>query len=912
MSTQHRFAVRPLASAVILLCSLGTFGTEAAAAQAMHGSTPLAVAPGQGGTVEPGRGKGERLLLGAVQFNAALLNGRVADISSFTHGNPVPAGDYTVELTVNDRSVGQLDIKFVEVPDSDVAQPCFTLARLTDIGVDTVRISRGRSGEPGSGAAAGGASSVPQGGEAVAEDAPDKMADGAVADDPAACLQLSQVVPDAIVAFDSADLKLSLTIPQASMKATPEGYVDPALWDSGINAGLLQYNFNSYTATQGGVDLSSAYLGVQLGINLGQWRFRQRSTLNWQSQASGMRWSNVATYVERDLTSLQSRLTLGDSFTTGDIFDSFSVRGVQLSTEDRMLPDSMRSYAPLVRGVAESNARVVVRQNNNIIYETSVPPGPFELADLPATGYGGDLQVTVDEADGRRQTFSVPFAAVPQLLRPGISRFNLTAGQYRDQLLRSEPWVTQATIQRGLTDMLTAYTGVLASEGYRSGMLGLAVNTPIGAVAADFTLAHTDLKNGTHRGGSWRVSYSKRVPGLDTNLVLGAYRYSTSGFYSLRDAAYARQVWDAAPDVANYRTRNRLQLNINQPIGSIGALYLSGSTQDYWDGRRGRDIQYQAGLTGGYRRISYTLHAQQSYDQSRQKRTQVGLNLSISLGRESSTDRGLFDTLSTNMAIGTHDDSTLQANLSGSTSGESPVSYGLNALRTTSADSHTASAGGYATARTRYGTYSANASVGNRMRQFAVTADGSMVGHAGGITLGPPLGMAAALVEAKGAEGGRIINGQGARIDGNGYALLPTLTPYRVNKVAIDPTDLPEDVELMNTSEDVVPRLNALILVKMPTALGEAMLVTIHDAHGMPLPLGTGLFDAEGKSLGSVGQGGLAFLRGLEGDGVVRAKWGVGADESCDMPYSVPSQKPAAAGMHDALRMTLRCDTPAA
>ncbi|WP_454767050.1 fimbria/pilus outer membrane usher protein [Cupriavidus campinensis] len=901
MSIQNRSAVRPLASTVILVCSLGVYVLDAAAAQTMHGSTPLAAMAEQGGTVESGRKRGNRLTLSAVQFNPALLNGKVADINSFTHGNPVPAGAYTVELIINGRSLGQHDVEFVDVPDSDVAEPCFTLARLAEFGVDIARISRQRPGEPDSGPAADDGPSAPLGnrGETVG------------ADDQASCLQLSHVLPDAAVAFDSADLKLDLTIPQASMKTTPEGYVDPALWNSGINAGLLQYNFNNYTSNQNGVDFSSAYLGLQLGINLGQWRFRQRSTLNWQNRQSGMRWNNVATYVERDLTSLRSRLTLGDSFTTGDIFDSFSVRGVQVSTEDRMLPDSMRAYAPLVRGVAESNARVIVRQNNNIIYETSVPPGPFELADLPATGYGGDMQVTVDEADGRRQTFSVPFAAVPQLLRPGISRFNLTAGQYRDQLLRNEPWVGQATVQRGLTDMLTAYTGILASEGYRSGLLGLAVNTPIGAVAADFTLAHTDLRNGTHRGGSWRVSYSKRVPRLDTNLVLGAYRYSTSGFYSLRDAAYARQVWEPPPDVASFRTRNRLQLNINQPVGRIGSLYLSGSTQDYWDGRRGRDIQYQAGLTGGYRRISYTIYAQQSYDQNRSKQTQVGLNLSISLGRDSSIDRGPFDTLATNMMVGTHGDSALQANLSGSTFGDSPVSYGMNALRSTSADSHTASVGGYTTARTRYGTYSANASVGNNMRQFALNADGSMVGHAGGVTLGPPLGMAAALVEAKGAEGGRIINGQGARIDGNGYALLPTLTPYRMNKVAIDPTDLPDDVELMNTSEEVAPRLNSLILVKMPTARGEAVLVTLHDEHGEPLPLGTGLFDADGMSLGNVGQGGLAFLRGLAGKGVMRAKWGMGADESCDMPYSVPTERTDGAGANDASRLTLRCDASA-
>ncbi len=108
----------------------------------------------------------------------------------------------------------------------------------------------------------------------------------------------------------------------------------------------------------------------------------------------------------------------------------------------------------------------------------------------------------MEEADGRRQTFLVPFAAVPNLLRPGFTKFNVSAGQYRDQLVQDEPWVVQATIQRGLSNMLTGYTGVLASEGYSSGLLGLAVNTPIGAVSADVTMARTDPLSNSHTGSS--------------------------------------------------------------------------------------------------------------------------------------------------------------------------------------------------------------------------------------------------------------------------------------------------------------------------------------------------------------------------------------------------------------------------
>ena len=47
-------------------------------------------------------------------------------------------------------------------------------------------------------------------------------------------------------------------------------------------------------------------------------------------------------------------------------------------------------YAPVVRGVAKSNARVTVLQGKSTLYETTVAPGPFAINDLYATNYAGD------------------------------------------------------------------------------------------------------------------------------------------------------------------------------------------------------------------------------------------------------------------------------------------------------------------------------------------------------------------------------------------------------------------------------------------------------------------------------------------------------------------------------------------
>ena len=102
------------------------------------------------------------------------------------------------------------------------------------------------------------------------------------------------------------------------------------------------------------------------------------------------------------------------------MFDSFQFRGAQISSVPEMLPDSRRGYAPVVRGVANTNARVEVRQNGYTVYSTVVPPGPFALTDISPSTLSGDLAVTVIEADGSRHSFTLPYSSVPNMLRDGI------------------------------------------------------------------------------------------------------------------------------------------------------------------------------------------------------------------------------------------------------------------------------------------------------------------------------------------------------------------------------------------------------------------------------------------------------------------------------------------------------------
>lgn len=57
-------------------------------------------------------------------------------------------------------------------------------------------------------------------------------------------------------------------------------------------------------------------------------------------------WDTQSTWLQRDVRSLKSLLRIGDTYTTGDVFDSIQFRGVQLMSDDEMLPDSQRGFAP--------------------------------------------------------------------------------------------------------------------------------------------------------------------------------------------------------------------------------------------------------------------------------------------------------------------------------------------------------------------------------------------------------------------------------------------------------------------------------------------------------------------------------------------------------------------------------------
>lgn len=131
------------------------------------------------------------------------------------------------------------------------------------------------------------------------------------------------------------------------------------------------------------------------------------------------------------------------------IYSIAAVRGVRLYTDNDMLPDSLNGFAPVVRGIAKSNAVVTIRQNGYIIYQSAVPQGPFALTDLNTTSSGGDLDVTIKEEDGSERHFTQPYASTAILRREGQTDFDISIGELNNSD-RYSPDLLQAQLLRGM------------------------------------------------------------------------------------------------------------------------------------------------------------------------------------------------------------------------------------------------------------------------------------------------------------------------------------------------------------------------------------------------------------------------------------------------------------------------------
>ncbi|ECO4279392.1 fimbria/pilus outer membrane usher protein [Salmonella enterica] len=335
----------------------------------------------------------------ATEFNASLLDsGNLSnvDLTAFSREGYVAPGNYILDIWLNDQPVReQYPVRVVPVAGRDAAVICVTTDMVAMLGLKD-KIIHGLKPVTG----------IPDG----------------------QCLELRSA--DSQVRYSAENQRLTFIIPQAWMRYQDPDWIPPSRWSDGVTAGLLDYSLmvNRYMPQQGETSTSYSLYGTA-GFNLGAWRLRsdyQYSRFDSGQGASQSDFYLPQTYLFRALPALRSKLTLGQTYLSSAIFDSFRFAGLTLASDERMLPPSLQGYAPKISGIANSNAQVTVSQNGRILYQTRVSPGPFELPDL-SQNISGNLDVSVRESDGSVRTWQVNTASVPFMARQGQVRYKVTA-----------------------------------------------------------------------------------------------------------------------------------------------------------------------------------------------------------------------------------------------------------------------------------------------------------------------------------------------------------------------------------------------------------------------------------------------------------------------------------------------------
>lgn len=787
-----------------------------------------------------------------VEFNAGFLHQSgtqaVADLALFKKANHVLPGSRLVDLYLNLSRVGSRSIRFgtVRGDAGGDALPCIDKALLISLGVNVKAFTRLDQASPNT------------------------------------CLDLARAIPSAGVSFDAATQKLSLSIPQAALTDIARGAIDVKQWSRGINAAFANYQINASNNAGGQQgDSNQMYLGLQSGINFDGWRVRSSVSYDRESHDTG-HWQTINSYAQHDVTPLLGQLTVGDSYTPANVFDTIQFRGVQLASDNSMLPDSLQGFAPTIRGVANSNAKVSVKQNGYVIYSTYVAPGPFVINDIYPSGSSGDLQVTITEADGSVRSYIQPYESIPQMLRAGTWNYDVVAGRYRSGEVQAMPNFVQGSLAYGLPHNITLYGGLTGASFYKAAAFGVAkVMGEFGALSADVTYAQsTDWQQHASTGQSIRLLYAKTLQATDTTLRLAGYRYSSSGYRTFDEAVQQSQF----SGLENTDRHARVELSLQQNLWGSSSVSLMVGQQSYWNGV-GSDKLIQVGLNTTYKGVGINLFLSNTDSLGDASSKQVSLSLSFPLGRIGKQHQAFATyAMSDDRATGAL---SQQAGVSGTLLQQQNLNYSVQAANANQGQ------GAAGTASLDYrggdGEISGGYSYGSQYRQANLSASGGILLHAHGITLAQPLQETSVLVEAPGAASVGIENYPGVKTDRAGYAVVPYAQPYRYNRIALHAEDLDKYTSIDDTAEQVVPRRGAIVAAPFTVVRGRSALIyaTLGAQHTV-LPLGANVYNMQNKAVGVVGNRGATFVPGLTQHSSLTVKWGKGDQQQCQMEVDLP------------------------
>ena len=713
---------------------------------------------------------------------------------------------------------------------------------------------------------------------------------------------LSAYLPGVTYELDTDMQSLYITVPQIYEDTRQRVLLPPTLWNFGEPALRIGYDLDASQSEVAGGHSRRAFGNFTTQVNVGAWRFHSRSSASYDGD-SPVKWRSFENYFTRVVASHRARFRIGEFSTNSRYIGGLPIIGAEFIQDDAQVEPSEKTYLPVIRGFANSEALVTISQAGQVLRERTVVPGPFEFSDIQGVGSSGDIEVEIVETNGKRTHFTVPYALSGRLLKTGRLYWSSALGRYYTRHAEDNPALLQLSAGYGMPGGWTLYGGTLVSEDFSHFLSGVVLDAGRwGNLSGQWEMTEQSIPT-RKKGQTLEVAWNKHFDWTNTDFN-ATYRHTFSG----RLGAITDVIGEAnhfSHDLsAEDFIKDRYSLNLSQNFGDFGSI--SGSLlyekSHLKESSKSVNASWSIPISG----CQFEVQAQQSLEKSplygQDNDWQVMARLTVplaylfktgmgsNLGFTHTHDKSGLDRSHLDGNFSWGQDNQWQAGFSMDKAKREQMGFNVNL--------------GY---EADWGRVSTSYSQSEGSKTLSAYMSGGLLITAQDVLLRDSVQGNLMIVSVPGASTARV--NTDARQSGE--RLLTTATQsYTQNTVILDPDSLPANVTVLGGIEKkVVPADDAVIRVEFEILKGQQAYLSLQKADGTPLPYGALVnFEGAPKELepSVTDDDGSAYFSSIPQQGTLLARWRDDQGlQSCRMSYRLPENLPEG---FDIVQIPLRCD----
>jgi outer membrane usher protein len=581
------------------------------------------------------------------------------------------------------------------------------------------------------------------------------------------------------------------------------------------------------------------------------------SSVSRNSQGDILRGLTNVTINDRDRN---IRTMIGDRLVNSDFLGgSITMGGLSYFRDFALDPYFIRNPGLNYSGAVSTPSTLDVYSNGRLVRRVPLPPGQFQLNDLPVpTGSNNTRFVIRDAFGSERELGSQFFYFTSGLLKPGLHDFSYNLGSRRDDLA-NKSWGYDTAVflgqhRYGFSDSVTAGLRMEGGRGLVSGGPSVSFLLPLGEMELASAASYERGRNG---GAAFLgYSYIDRSFSLGSSVKLQSEHYATTSLSSKKARSWLESGVYLAFPVTDLTT-----VNLHYAFTDSSQSGVEHRVQWFTGTRLTRNLTFLAGT---------------SYDLKSGSRS-LGFNagLSFNLGEvggvlsyqnEDDKGKGTLD-FRKSLPIGPGYGYGLQASTRGDI--DSLFQY-----------------------QTSFGRYEANYNRLDGQQGSRLSAAGGLAFIDGSVQFTRPVQDSFALIKVPGLSGvrGYLNNLEVGTTDSKGQLFVPNLLSYYGNNLGISKKDLPFSYNVDVTDKIVSAPYRGGALVEFAAAriqrvLGKTVIESVGKSiipkHGQMTITGQG--QSADSPLGNDGEFYFENLKSGRFQAQIETK-----DDTCEFVLQVP------------------------